>query len=374
MILFLSYKQENYCKELKGETLRKERQLLGARYKTDRGIPFFTRWRLSSDAIKSLREFSAKIKDGGIRQSAHDVCPLCLNTEALLIAEIDRYGTPCKTVICRGCGLVFNNSFFSEDSLEVVYKKFYWKINFNGLSPEESFLKRTKPDAFSWKRFAYISLQLADNLKKINTVFEIGCRDGCNLLPFYLAGKEVMGCDFDEEYLNAGRRRGLNLIRGVTDSLIASGRKADLIILSHVVEHFVDLDKEITKIKNLLNDNGYVYVEVPGLLNWNRKRCDVLIEDGYRSTNDFLSYLQSVHNYYFDLEKIALFFERAGFKLITGDEWVRALFRNVELTEPVKKNYSLSGSDEKALMHLKSIERDYRSLYSKFKRIVRKIL
>lgn len=351
--------------------MKKECQLLGARYKTDSGIPFFTRWRLTSDAIKSLREFSAKIKDGSIRQSEHDVCPLCFDTEALLIAEIDRYGTPCKTVICKGCGLVFNDSFFSEDSLEIVYKKLYGKINFNGVSPEEGFLKRTKPDAFSWKRFAYISLQLADNLKKINTVFEIGCRDGCNLLPFYLAGKEVIGCDFDEDYLNVGRKRGLNLIRGGADSLIESGRKADLIILSHVFEHFIDLDKEIDKIKKVLTDSGYIYVEVPGLLNWNRKRCDVLIEDGYRSTNDFLSYIQSVHNYYFDLEKISFLFERAGFKMVTGDEWVRAIFRNGGSTESAK---GISVSAEKVLTHLKSIEQDYRSLYSKIKRIALKIL
>lgn len=326
---------------------------------------------MSPDVISCVEKFRKEIINGEIKQSEHEKCPLCFTSDALLIAEIDRLGIPCETVICKGCGLVFNDSFFPEESQEVVYKKFYGKINFNGLSPEESFSKRTKPDAYSWKRFAYISLQLGSNLRDINTVFEIGCRDGCNLLPFYLAGKKVIGCDFDEDYLDVGRKRELNLIYGGADSLIASGKKADLIILSHVVEHFVDLDKEITKIKNLLNDNGYVYVEVPGLFNWNRRRCDAIAEDGYRSTNDFLSYIQSVHNYHLDLDKVSRFFERAGFRMITGDEWVRLIFRDGSSAESGKK---ISGSAEKVLTYLKSVDRDYRSLYSQFKRIARKIL
>lgn len=348
-----------------------ERRLLSQRYRKDRGMPFFNRYKMSKDAINCLKEFRDAIISGEIKQNEHEKCPLCFNEDGILIAEIVRLGIPCRTVICKGCGLVFNDSFFPEESQEVVYKKFYGKINFNGLSPEESFSKRTKPDAYSWKRFAYISLQLGDNLGNINTVFEIGCRDGCNLLPFHLAGKEVVGCDFDEDYLAVGRKRGLNLICGGTDSLIATGMKADLVILSHVFEHFVDLDKEIAKIKNILTDNGYIYVEVPGLFNWNRKRCNALAEDGYRSTNDFLSYLQSVHNYHFDLEKISIFFERAGFKMVTGDEWVRAIFRNGGSTELAKK---ISGSAEKVLTHLKSVERDYKSLRFQFQRIMQKIL
>lgn len=348
-----------------------ERRLLSQRYRKDRRMPFFYRYKMSKDAINCLKEFRDAIISGEIKQNEHEKCPLCFNEDGILIAEIDRLGIPCRTVICKGCGLVFNDSFFPEESQEVVYKKFYGKINFNGLSPEESFSKRTKPDAYSWKRFAYISLQLGDNLGNINTVFEIGCRDGCNLLPFHLTGKEVVGCDFDEDYLVVGRKRGLNLIYGGTDSLIATGMKADLVILSHVFEHFVDLDKEIAKIKNVLTDNGYVYVEVPGLFNWNRKRCDALAEDGYRSTNDFLSYLQSVHNYHFDLEKISIFFERAGFKMVTGDEWARALFINGSSNELAKK---ISGSAEKVLTYLKSVERDYKSLRFQFQRIARKIL
>jgi len=386
VILFLNCEQESYYKEPKGETLRKEHKLLGTRYKTDSDIPFFTRHQMSSDTIKILREFSAKIKDGSIRQSEHSACPICLNIEALLIAEIDRFGISCKTVICKGCGLVFNDSFFSADSMEVVYKKFYGKINFGGISPEESFLKRTRPDAFSWKRFAFIALKLGESLKKINTVFEVGCRDGCNLLPFHLAGREVMGCDFDDEYLEVGRKRGINLLTGDIGELIKTDKKADLVILSHVLEHVIDPDKTIADIKQILKLDGCVYVEVPGLFNWNRPRSAFLKEDGFSSTNDFLQYLQCVHNYYFDLDEVSFFFLKNGFKKMYGDEWVRALFTNRDKAE-VKAEKDISYNPEtsrnqvnmtnKVLNHLKTVESDYQSLRSKvysFARRYRKII
>ena len=329
---------------------------------------------MSRRALLCLEELNTKIKSSDIKQNEHKACPLCFNAEAILIAQIDRLGIPCNTVICKGCGFLFNDSFFSEDSLNIIYKEYYGKINFDGKSPEETFRHRTSPDAFSWKRFAFIALQLGEKLKSISTVFEIGCRDGCNLLPFYLAGKEVMGCDFDEEYLKVGRQRGLDLMCGDVKKLAEWDKKADLIILSHVFEHFIDLDREVTNISNILNRGGYIYVEVPGIFNWDRKRKDFLAEDGYRSTNDFLSYIQSVHNYNFDLEKVSFLFESKGFEMIAGDEWVRAIFRKVGIANLERKSYSDSNAAEKVMTHLKAVESDFKSVSSQIYRLMRKLL
>ena len=46
--------------------------------------------------------------------------------------------------------------------------------------------------------------------------------------------------------------------------------KYDLIILSHVIEHFTDLDKIINKLKKLLNPNGVLYILTPGVLNFEK--------------------------------------------------------------------------------------------------------
>ena len=354
--------------------MKKTDNILSHRFRNNSKGLFLTNRKMSLRAKETLKRLKEEINKGNIEQREHESCPLCFGKEAILIAEKDRYGIPCETVICKCCGLVFNDSFFDEVSLEVVYEEFYGDINFDGVAPEGSFFKRTRPDAYSWKRFAFIALKLDTILKELKTIFEIGCRDGCNLLPFYLAGKEVMGCDFDEEYLDVGRRRGLNLLRGGTDSLVASGRQADLIILSHVFEHFVDIDKSIADVRKMLTPRGYVYVEVPGLLNWNRKSSDFISEDGCKSSNNFLMYLQSVHNYCFDLEKVSSFFERNGFEMVIGDEWVRALFRKSDSTELTKGNYYNPNSAERILAYLQTVERDFRSPTTQLNRFARKLL
>ena len=47
---------------------------------------------------------------------------------------------------------------------------------------------------------------------KINSVFELGCGVGSNLLPYYSKGKYTSGCDYNEDFLKPWRAQGLNLI------------------------------------------------------------------------------------------------------------------------------------------------------------------
>ncbi|MBW1703046.1 MAG: class I SAM-dependent methyltransferase [Deltaproteobacteria bacterium] len=192
-----------------------------------------------------------------------------------------------------------------------------------------------------------------------------GCGDGCNLLPYHLLGKKVIGCDYDEASLEAGRRSGIRLVRGGTEELLKSEIKADLvIILSHVLEHFIDVDAELRRIEDILREGGYVYIEVPGIRNLNRPRSQVLSEDGFRSTNDFLGYLQFQHNYHFELHTLKRFFERQSFQFITGDEWIRAIFRYVG-----KPGASVGAEDYRSnsdiMDHLKAVEKDYQSIKNK---------
>jgi len=165
-------------------------------------------------------------------------------------------------VVCEKCKLVFNDSFLDELSSVAFYKNYWRQIQW-GSDAQKNFELRTLPDSYAWKRLAFVALNLWDKLREINVVMEPGCGDGCNLLPYHLLGKEVVGCDYDADCLEAGRRSGMRLIQSGTEGLIKSEIKADLVILSHVVEHFIDVDSELKKIRDILRDGGYVYVEVP---------------------------------------------------------------------------------------------------------------
>lgn len=335
------------------------RALLSKRFRADgrATIP------VGTEAQRALSSFLGKISENQIKLSSRSSCPLCGAGSGTIIGEKDRLGISCSTVVCEKCKLVFNDSFLDESSSVAFYENYWRQIQW-GSDAKKNFELRTRPDSYSWKRLAFVALNLRDKLREINVIVEPGCGDGCNLLPYHLLGKEVVGSDYDEACLEAGRRSGMSLIQGGTEGLIKYEIKADLVILSHVVEHFIDVDSELRKIRDVLREGGYVYVEVPGIRNMNLPRSQALSEDGYRSSNDFLGYLQFQHNYNFELHTLKRFFERQSFQFITGDEWIRAIFRYVgkAVASAEEKDYR-SSSD--IIEHLQAVERDYMSIKNK---------
>lgn len=299
----------------------KNHKLLGAR--------FSLRNRKNAKRVQAIPK---KLKSLSMR--SHDTCPLCTHSEATLLSEVDREGFPCDTVICEHCDFVFNDTFLSkpEEYYSHNWGEGRWK------DPEKNFLHRTRPDAYAWKRMAYISNYLGNAYRECRTVLEVGCGDGCNLLPYHANGKKVLGIDYDESFLKAGRDRGMELRSGGVDSLL-NEEKFDLVMLIHSFEHMIDLYDAIDKVSRHLEPDGYVYVEVPGLLYWNRRRSEQLKEMGLVSTNDILSYIQMQHNYHFDLAHLKYFWENSGFCTLIGDEWVRCIFQKsseVKATVPEK--------------------------------------
>ena len=60
------------------------------------------------------------------------------------------------------------------------------------------------PDAYSWKRFAYVALNMGNDFQKVKSVLEIGCAGGCNLYPYHIHGMVVKGYDYGKEFLKGG--------------------------------------------------------------------------------------------------------------------------------------------------------------------------
>ena len=310
--------------------------------------------------LNSFRKSKLATEEINAKTGSHDSCPGCGTNGASLISEVDRVGFPCNTVVCNQCDLVFNDSFISDpvEYYESTFGKLRWK------NPEDNFLNRIAPEAYIWKRFAYVSSALGKNFRTIKSVMEVGCGDGCNLYPYHLIGLNVKGFDYSEEFLEVGRKRGMSLIKGDFSS---SKQQFDLILLVHSFEHMLDLDKVVRNVHNLLKDKGFVYVEVPGLRNLNRKQADSKNIGRLSSSNNFLNYLQFQHNYHFDLNHLMEFWERNGFKMIQGDEWVRALFRKGKVENNINRKNDI-------LSYLKSVEKDFLSPRNISNKIARRIL
>lgn len=107
---------------------------------------------------------------------------------------------------------------------------------------------------------------------KYNNVLEIGCGAGENLQ--YL--KEICnvhytcGIDIREEAIQLGKKKNnaselfcYDILSEKTSPL--SEKKYDLIILSHVLEHFTNPELVLNKAVNLLAPNGEILVALPNI-------------------------------------------------------------------------------------------------------------
>jgi len=161
------------------------------------------------------------------------------------------------------------------------------------------------------QQFCEVLSQLGDNL----VVYEVGCGCGGALKAFQEAGHTVAGCDFDTDYLEYGRSHGLELIEGGADELLKQrGHTADVVLLTHVAEHFLDLRREFALVMDVITPGGVLLAEVPGLRS---------ISTDYRG--DILLYLQNAHTYHFTAATFRYVLSCVGFDVLAADEQVVAL-------------------------------------------------
>ena len=230
---------------------------------------------MNDEQLRLVDQFNRRMDTGEIAMET--VSCLCGNDDFVLLAEYDRYRIKQRAVICPACGLVQNQprmtrqeteKFYTSDAYRKLYDPDIFELDRQGFN---DYLKKTA------YRHAFVSARR--NGQALDKVLEIGCGGGWNLYPYMRNGAKVVGYDYGPALVEFGRGLGMDLRVGSIDDV--EGGEFDLIVLSHVVEHFLDPIGEVQKLAALLKDGGMVYIEVPNV----RHFC--------------LGGLQNAHNYYF---------------------------------------------------------------------------
>jgi SAM-dependent methyltransferase len=152
---------------------------------------------------------------------------------------------------------------------------------------------------------------------------EIGCGTGQVMREFAAAAArdgtqvDAAGCEYAPAYVAAGQSAGSTIRLGSIETLVDLG-PFDVVIMSHVLEHFTNVPHDLATVSDLTSGDGIVYVEVPGL-----KAIHTKPEYDY----DLAMYLTLAHTYHFTLGTLSDVMARAGYALFSGDEHVRAVFR-----------------------------------------------
>lgn len=264
-------------------------------------------------------------------------CPYCGCDRFIKISETDKRGLPAETVVCDFC-----NGCFKSAVLDAAANKYHYE--------NISYLLRGKEVAaqsierYFWERvnlFAYPRYHFIRHFIKLDPkrdhIIEFGCNDGANLYPWFKEGFAVFGIELDTRMAEFGRKKGLNLKKGDLSEHDGFDRKPKLVILSHILEHISDIDTTLDKLSEILEPDGYIFIEVPGIR--------------VQGLGDTLRYLDVEHNYYFGLNTLSKILVRHSFKIIYADEHIRLICTPYQ-NRPILVNMPISLSRDKAIARL----------------------
>ena len=277
----------------------------------------------------------------------------CHSKNDYTLSYRDKYGLRCNNVICLDCGLLRINPRMDKRSLGLFYEEYY-RLIYAGheFATDEFFNEQYNR---SLERIYSFSKQFLTGNEKI---LEIGCGAGGIIKAFQDKGFEVEGCDLGSKYLSYGQNKGLTLYHSSSHELVKKNKKYDFIILSNVFEHLSNLKEELESIHFLLNNDGKVYIDLPGVLH-------VKV-----SHSRLFNFLQNAHNYNFSLTTLTKTLESQGFKLLKGNELIRSIFLKTDVLIPYEKDEKHA---QEVLMYLEESEQ-YIHIRWYFRLLMRNIL
>ena len=272
-------------------------------YKND-GKPLFIFKKSIKEAVDRINN---KINNGKYKHIPNPC--LCGNQNPqkdLLLAEKDMWGIAVDSLICSQCGLVRSKNIPDPASLADFYETDYKNIYYDTTEPGPYLFNSQTSRG---KQFFNL-IKEQNLLAEIQTVFDYGCGMGGALMPFYENGMRVSGCDYGEEYLDYGRKQGLeNIYHGEIDLTKTLKDSQDLVMVSHVMEHFTDTVKSMQDIIDIVTPGKYILVEVPG----------VFADAPYKYYP--IWHLQKGHIFnFFYKDFLAVFFKKLGLEIISGTE------------------------------------------------------
>ncbi len=152
-----------------------------------------------------------------------------------------------KVLKCQNCGLIFLSTF------DHIQNEFYENSGMhNGSIELKNWIKNTSEDDI--RRFN----QFKDKIKGKN-ILDFGCGNGGFLLKAKDYAQSVSGLELDQGLSNYFKEHNLK----VYSNLDQIKDKFDVITMFHVLEHIPKPIELLSSLKNLLNKNGRIIVEVP---------------------------------------------------------------------------------------------------------------
>ena len=274
---------------------------------------FWGQQKLSGAQLRARNDLRLKIATGQYRTIANP-CVVCEEGVELadqidkVIAEVDRYGIPIRTVMCNKCGMLRTDPIFRDSDYSDFYKYYYRELHSGLVEASNDFFEEQIKRG---KQLRNLINNHTDLIGK--TIIEVGTGAGGILQGVVGDDADGIGCDFGFSYLKFAQSKSLRVFQGSISSV--SDDSADVLIYSHVLEHIANPKNEIREMFRVLKDNGLVVLVVPGVYSIHRHYGGRLSQ-----------YLQSAHLHHYTRQHLRKLMEDGGFLECYGSQGVTAIF------------------------------------------------
>lgn len=190
----------------------------------------------------------------------HTPCPLCgASDDPIGVADEDVSGLPVHMVVCRTCGILYQDPAMTDEALARYYQDEYVATGV---------YDRPRPRHMVQSLYhgREVARQCAPHLAPGAAVLDIGAERGGMMRAFVERGHHVTGIEPGDTWARYARETlGLNVIHGMMEQADLPLASFDLIILSHLLEHLRDPVAGLLRVRELLKPGGLLCVEVPDI-------------------------------------------------------------------------------------------------------------
>lgn len=185
-------------------------------------------------------------------------CPLCEKDHTRPVNHYWDRGVEVKTVLCRSCGLVYHNPVIEESDRETLAMSF--RRLHTDARPRPRYLKKMER---RWSRqWAFIERVFRPDWR----ILEVGSGLGLAAAHLQERGAQVVGVEPDPDQARYARERGLNVLEARFEEVDFGSQPFDFILSSHVIEHFPEPLRFLERIRELVHQEGWLFLETPNIL------------------------------------------------------------------------------------------------------------
>lgn len=183
--------------------------------------------------------------------SPHPCACGCISDRPLrpVYAVITRWG-PVRIVRCRRCRLAQADDPPTPEEASALYddRSIY-----------------APPEASAWDELVTAFRHVAEDLQRAGLprgkILEVGCHAGYALQALRQKGYDVSGVERNHACAQFARQRGLAVWSALAE--IPLGARFDAVLLSHVIEHIVDLHLFLQGLRSVSGPNAMLYIKTP---------------------------------------------------------------------------------------------------------------